>query len=221
MQKNKELKDLHYGNYNPYNSTLELTRSSSGAIGALVCLKSLGIKGFQEIYINMFEGTYRIRELLSKEEGVCVLNNRSNGLVTFFIIKPARYKNLSIEEIIKLPLAEIEFIKKYNVDFSKFILNRAKNNLINFTFTSSRSYKYNGTNISLGALKIYPISVFFDKFLFPDDIKCIFCGKDIPSFYEKPYCENCEKHINFKYNINGNYNEVCTLSKLSFFNKYI
>ena len=162
-KKNKELKDLHYGNYNPYNSTLELTRSSSGAIGALVCLKSLGIKGFQEIYINMFEGTYRIRELLSKEEGVCVLNNRSNGLVTFFIIKPARYKNLSIEEIIKLPLAEIEFIKKYNVDFSKFILNRAKNNLINFTFTSSRSYKYNGTNISLGALKIYPISVFFDK----------------------------------------------------------
>ena len=160
---NKELKDLHYGNYNPYNSTLELTRSSSGAIGALVCLKSLGIKGFQEIYINMFEGTYRIRELLSKEKGVCVLNQKSNGLVTFFIIKPPQYKTLSIEEIIKLPSVEIEFIKKYNIGFSKFILDRAKNNLINFTFTSSRSYKYNGTNISLGALKIYPISVFFDK----------------------------------------------------------
>ena len=111
----------------------------------------------------MFEGTYRIRELLSKEEGVCVLNHKANGLVTFFIIKPPQYKTLSIEEIIKLPSTEIEFIKKYNVDFSKFILDKARNNLINFTFTSSRSYKYNGTNINLGALKIYPISVFFDK----------------------------------------------------------
>lgn len=36
---------------------------------------------------------------------------------------------------------------------------------------------------------------FLDKYLFPDDIKCIFCGKDIPAFYEKPYCENCEKEI--------------------------
>ena len=52
------------------------------------------------------------------------------------------------------------------------------------------------------------ISVFFDKFLFPDDIKCIFCGKDIPSFYEKPYCENCEKHINFN---TGNRCLICDM----------
>lgn len=36
---------------------------------------------------------------------------------------------------------------------------------------------------------------FLDKYIFPNDIKCIFCGKDIPSFYEKPYCFSCEKEI--------------------------
>ena len=36
---------------------------------------------------------------------------------------------------------------------------------------------------------------FLDKHIFPNDIKCISCGKDIPSFYEKPYCFSCEKEI--------------------------
>lgn len=38
---------------------------------------------------------------------------------------------------------------------------------------------------------------FLDRMLFPDDIKCIFCGKDVPNFYEKPYCDECEKEISF------------------------
>lgn len=36
-----------------------------------------------------------------------------------------------------------------------------------------------------------------DKILFPSDIKCIFCGNDVPNFDEKPYCEDCEKDIVF------------------------
>lgn len=52
------------------------------------------------------------------------------------------------------------------------------------------------------------ISVFFDKYLFPDDIKCIFCGKDIPLFYEKPYCENCEKDLTFN---EGNRCLICDM----------
>lgn len=49
---------------------------------------------------------------------------------------------------------------------------------------------------------------FLDKHIFPNDIKCISCGKDIPSFYEKPYCENCEKHINFN---TGNRCLICDM----------
>ncbi len=33
--------------------------------------------------------------------------------------------------------------------------------------------------------------------LFPEKIKCIFCGKDIPNFDEAPYCNECEKDLPF------------------------
>ncbi|MGN1201183.1 MAG: ComF family protein [Candidatus Caccovivens sp.] len=49
-------------------------------------------------------------------------------------------------------------------------------------------------------------SKFFDKLLFPDDIKCIFCGKDIQNFEERPYCEDCEKEVILN---NGNRCIIC------------
>lgn len=36
---------------------------------------------------------------------------------------------------------------------------------------------------------------FFDAMLFPDNIKCIFCGRDINNFEEQPYCEKCAKKL--------------------------
>lgn len=33
--------------------------------------------------------------------------------------------------------------------------------------------------------------------LFPKEIKCIFCGRDIPEFNTLPYCENCAKEEYF------------------------
>lgn len=42
--------------------------------------------------------------------------------------------------------------------------------------------------------------------MFPDDIKCIFCGDDIQDFYEKPYCQHCEKELKFN---NGHRCLVC------------
>lgn len=47
--------------------------------------------------------------------------------------------------------------------------------------------------------KLYFVAVknFFNNLLFPEDIKCIFCGVDIPNFEEKPFCEECEKEISF------------------------
>lgn len=38
---------------------------------------------------------------------------------------------------------------------------------------------------------------FVCKILFPEEIKCIFCGKDIPNFENKPYCQDCEKTLPF------------------------
>lgn len=49
----------------------------------------------------------------------------------------------------------------------------------------------------------------FNKFLnliFPPDIKCIFCGRDINHFYERPFCDKCASHL--PYNI-GNRCHIC------------
>ncbi|MBP3619671.1 MAG: ComF family protein [Clostridia bacterium] len=37
----------------------------------------------------------------------------------------------------------------------------------------------------------------FMNLLFPEDIKCLFCGSDIPNFDDKPYCDECEKVLPF------------------------
>ncbi len=50
------------------------------------------------------------------------------------------------------------------------------------------------------------VSRFFDTLLFPDNIKCIFCGTDVPDFENKPFCEVCEKAIEFN---NGNRCIIC------------
>ena len=157
------LDELHYGNYNPFETTLELTRASSGPIMALTTLKSLGIKGFQEIISNMFVSTEKFRNLLIKNENICMINEETEWLTTLFILKPEKYKNCNLGEILKLDEKERENIKEYNINYAKYILEKGKNGEISFTFTSSRSYKIPNTNIKLGALKAYPMSVFLNE----------------------------------------------------------
>ncbi len=159
----RKIEDMSFGDYNPYNYTLELTRSSNGPLSALVSLKSLGIEGYQKIFIELLEIVEYLREKLSKNPKISILNRNSSGLATFLIIKPLEYNDLDISEILKLSEDEILKIKEYNVNFSKLILKDAKSNQINFVFTSSRSYKYPNTEIMLGALKLYPMSVFLNK----------------------------------------------------------
>ena len=100
--------------------------------------------------------------------------------------------DMSIDEIIKLPEKDINKIKEFNVNFGKYILEKGKNGLIDFTFTSSRSYKYPGTDIKIGALKMYPMSVFLTK---KEAYRLI---KNIENCIDKFYLEDIG-------NINSNY----------------
>lgn len=47
----------------------------------------------------------------------------------------------------------------------------------------------------------------FLNMLFPENIKCVFCGTDVPNFDEKPYCEECEKVVAFN---NGHKCMICS-----------
>lgn len=160
---NKSLDEMEYGTYNPYHSTLELTRSGNGPISALCALKSFGINGFQEIISNIFSSCEYFRELLSKNKNICIINKETEGLATLFIIKPKKYINYTLKDIIKLDEKQISDIREYNISYSKYILNKAINNEISFCYTSSRSYIIPLTNIKIGALKAYPMSIFLNK----------------------------------------------------------
>jgi len=41
------------------------------------------------------------------------------------------------------------------------------------------------------------IKMWINDLLFPENIKCIFCGVDVPHFEDRPYCDDCEKKISF------------------------
>ena len=44
--------------------------------------------------------------------------------------------------------------------------------------------------------------------LFPENLKCIFCGDDIPDFDSKPFCDKCEKSLPIN---NGKKCKICDL----------
>lgn len=154
--------DMHYGEYNPYQTTLELSRSPVGAISALISLKSFGIEGFQEILSKMLTTTDHFRNLLLQRKQVCLINPDTPWLATFFVIKPEKYRDLTLDELLNLNTNEVDFIKQYNIGYAKFVLEKGRKGEISFTYTSSRSYKVPGSDISLGAIKAYPISPFLN-----------------------------------------------------------
>lgn len=162
--KYQDLQDLEYGNYNPYHTTLELSRPATGAVTALVSLKTLGVEGFQQIYSSMFEASELFRKKLAQDSRVCIINSESCWLASLFILKPENYQNLNLDDIIALDDPLQQEIKNFNINFAKYIQQKACNSEINFVFTSSRSHVIPGTNISLGTLKAYPMSVFFDQY---------------------------------------------------------
>ena len=115
------LEELVWGNFAPFQTSLELTRSASGALSALICLKSLGKKGFQDIIGNLFSSTEMFRKLISKDKRIELINSETEGLATLFIITPQEYENMTLQEILSLSSKEIEKIRNFNIGYGKFI----------------------------------------------------------------------------------------------------
>lgn len=158
-----EYADYYWGNYAPFETSLELTRASSGAIAALISLKTLGIKGYCEIIGTLFSSSEYFRKQLARNPFVEVINKDTEGLATLFIIKPPKYKDKNLDDIKTLNESQISEIKNYNIKYGEYIKKLGLENKVSFTYTSSRSYVLKGTNIKIGALKIYPLSVFLTR----------------------------------------------------------
>lgn len=170
--------NVKYGDYNPYDYSLELSRTSTGALSALASIKTLGIQGFQKIIQNMVESIQLFKETLSNKDNILLLNNGSKGFATMFIIIPNGISVPCIERIKNFSKQEISIIQEYNVGFSSFLLKKCLNNQSNVYFTSSRSFCLPNSNIKIGALKAYPASPFLKVEMISDIVSSLFDSID-------------------------------------------
>jgi len=168
-KKTIQIKELKFGNFSPFESSLELSRSCIGAVSALTSLKTLGIQGFQKIIIQLLSTSEFFRKELGKINFIEVLNGYSGGFATLLILKPKNFENNTIEEILKLPKEKTDLIKEYNLNYALYVHEKNKTQQISFTLTASDAFNVVGTNVCLGTQKAYPMSVFTTK----KDIKAI------------------------------------------------
>lgn len=156
------IENLKFGEYSPFEYTLELTRSSIGPVAAYTAFESFGIKGFQEIIYKIFSNCEYIRNYLQKQSNFEVINMNTEGFATLFIIIPfsetKRYK-----DYVSGNSENLNKLVKYNHSFYLFCLKMLEEKKVHFKITFSKSYKPFGAANPTGALKIYPTSPIVTK----------------------------------------------------------
>ena len=161
-----QVSDLEYGNYSPFLYTLELSRSSSGPLSALVTLKSFGVEGFQEIIGELMNmGEYMKEKIDENNEYEVINENDSDGFVTLFIVKPKGCK-YSYEDIVYsrgMSKQESEELAKYNHTFYLYLLEKQMKRETTFAMDYSTGYRKNVNGVRIGVFKAYPMSPFLHE----------------------------------------------------------
>ena len=145
--------------FSPFEYSLELSRSAKGAVTALVALETMGINGYRRLIADMMTTVVDIRERLRNLPFVELLNPDARGFATLFVIKPPEYERLSLDALLVLPLADTEKIKQYNVRFGNYVKELVESNRVGINFTATDAFAVNNTNVYLGMMKMYPLSV--------------------------------------------------------------
>ena len=154
---NKNIENIKFGEYSPFEYTLELTRSSIGPVSAYAALETFGIEGFQELIYNIFSNSEFIREYLHSKKHFEVINMNTEGIATLFIITPPKDDKKYNDYVIGNPEKLSQFLE-YNHKFYLFCLKQLEAKKVNFKITFSKSYKPFSSQNPTGALKIYPTS---------------------------------------------------------------
>lgn len=145
--------------YSPFEYSLELSRSAKGAVSALAALETMGKNGYRRLIADLVENTCALRNLLATLPFVELLNSSARGFATLFVLKPPQYEACSLSTLLELPLEDTEVIKKYNVRFGNFVEALIEQGLTSVNFTSTDTFAVNNTNVYLGMVKLYPMSV--------------------------------------------------------------
>ena len=156
----KGVDQLKFGEYSPFEYTLELTRSSLGPVAAYATLETFGISGFQELIYNIFSNSEFIRKYLNNQKGFEVINMDTEGIATLFVIFPKNDNKTYNDYLIS---DDKKNFLEYNHQFYLYCLKLLEEKKIHFKITFSKSYKPYQSKTPTGALKIYPTSPIVSK----------------------------------------------------------
>lgn len=153
----KSFYEMSFGEYAPFEYSLELTRSAVGPIAAYISMEVLGIVGFQEILYKVYSSGILIRDLLSQTKHFEIINMETEGFATLFIAKKPGL-NMAYRDVVRLNTEIIDELVDYNHQFFLFLKQQLDEKKLSVALTFSKSYKPFGCKHSTGALKLYQMS---------------------------------------------------------------
>lgn len=155
-------KTQKYGEFAPFEDSLELTRSSLGPVSAYITLELFGIDGFQKMIYRLFHSGEVIRHTISQTSGFELIHTDAKGFSVMFLAIPPDFSP-------KKEWTEEDFrrLAQYNQKFYLYVEQAYWDRRIHSKITFSKSFKPYGSNQSIGALKMFPMSpiVFDDQLL--------------------------------------------------------
>jgi glutamate/tyrosine decarboxylase-like PLP-dependent enzyme len=153
--------ELEYGNYSPFQYTLELSRSLTGPIEAYINLKTLGFTGYQKLVGDLYNTSERLKELLNAHSRFEVINDGdSDGFVTLFVAK----EFCDSPSFFQLGHKDVEETKNFglfNHKFYLYLFEQQKLGKCWFTLDYSSGYHVLSNGIKMGVLKVYQMSPYF------------------------------------------------------------
>jgi len=177
-EKTIPLSEMTFGGYAPFEQTLELTRSGKGPIGALTSLKCFGKNGYRELIAKLTATTAEFRALLGQLPYVELLNETSRGIATLFFLKPPDYVDLTKSQILALARQETDIIKQYNLNYAKYVRERYECGTSGFILTASDVFTVRNTDVVIGMMKAYSLSVQADSAILAEIVRSIAALKE-------------------------------------------
>ena len=153
--------ELEYGNYSPFQYTLELSRSLNGPVEAYTNLKVLGISGYQELIGGLYNSAEVLKESINNENRFEVINDKdSDGFVTLFVVHEFD-DSPSFFDIGKRSKEETREYGMYIYKFYLYLLEQQKRGRCKFALDYSSGYHVLDNGIKIGVLKVYPMTPYF------------------------------------------------------------
>ena len=153
--------ELEYGNYSPFQYTLELSRPLNGPIEAYINLKMLGFAGYHKLICDLYNTSERLKELLNVHPRFEVINGEdSDGFVTLFVAKEF-YESPSFFQLGNEGMEETKKFGLFNHKFYLYLFEQQKLGKCWFALDYSSGYHVLSNGIKIGVLKVYQMSPYF------------------------------------------------------------